>query len=373
MLMGAGLMYLLDRRQGRRRRALLRDAVRHQIHEVEHVLDQSTRDFRNRAQGALARTRSHKHEPADDSVVRERVRSALGRIVSHPSAIDVHVMDGRVVLHGPVLFPEHRRLVSRVRRVPGVIEVLDELDLYESGENVPSLQGGTRREPRFEYFQENWTPAARVLAGAVGGATALYGMRRGGVTGNAATWGGLALITRAVTNLPARRLVGASGRRAITINKSINIEAPVDEVYRFWSHFENFPRFMSHLHSVRKTDDGRSHWVAAGPAGSSLEWDAVTTEDVPNERISWKSAPSAAVRSAGTVRFLPQPDGNTRVDVRLSYSPPAGAIGHAIASLFGTDPKHAMDDDLVRLKSLLEQGRTSAEGETVTLDETRLP
>jgi uncharacterized membrane protein len=361
LLMGAGLMYLLDRRQGKRRRARLRDKVRHRVHEVEHVLDQSTRDFRNRAHGLVAETQKRlRTEYVDDTRLRERVRSALGRIVSHPGTLNVTVQDGRVTLRGPVLNSERRRVIAGVRRVRGVDDVIDQLDVHAVSENIPALQGGVRREACFEFMQENWTPAARVLAATLGSAAAVYGMRRRGVTGKAARMGGLALLTRAVTNMPARRLVGAD-RSAVVIEKSINIDVPAEDVYRFWSEFENFPRFMSHLREVRRTGDRLSHWVAAGPAGSSLEWNAMITEDVPNQRISWKSLSDAAVATEGTVRFLPRPDGGTRVDVRMSYNPPAGALGHAIASFLGADPKHAMDDDLVRLKSLLENGRANRE------------
>jgi uncharacterized membrane protein len=126
---------------------------------------------------------------------------------------------------------------------------------------------------------------------------------------------------------------------------------------------------MSHLREVRRIDEQRSHWVASGPAGLPVEWDAVVTERLPNESIAWKSVEGSVVRTAGRVRFRPVPEGKTEVDVHLSYNPPAGAIGHAVASLFGTDPKHAMDEDMVRLKSLLEEGRTRADGEPVNLEE----
>jgi uncharacterized membrane protein len=112
---------------------------------------------------------------------------------------------------------------------------------------------------------------------------------------------------------------------------------------------------MSHLKEVRNIHPGRSHWVAYGPAGIPVEWDALITRHEPNSLISWASEPGAAVQSSGTVRFGRNPAGGTRVEVQMSYNPVAGAIGHAVASLFGVDPKHAMDDDLARLKTLLEQ------------------
>src|SRR5687768_7666482 len=101
---------------------------------------------------------------------------------------------------------------------------------------------------------------------------------------------------------------------------------------------------MSHLREVRKIDEGRSHWIAVGPAGVSVEWDAVVTDWVPSQLIAWKSVEGSTVETAGRVRFEPTGDDRTEIDVQLSYNPPAGALGHAVATLFGADPKRAMDE-----------------------------
>lgn len=153
----------------------------------------------------------------------------------------------------------------------------------------------------------------------------------------------------------------------------MNVAAPVEEVFAFWSNYENFPRFMSHLKEVRRTGERRSHWVAEGPGGVPVAWDAETSAFVPNEAIGWRSVEGSPVANAGIVRFQPNPDGTTRIDIHLSYNPPGGAVGHVVASFFGSDPKQAMDEDLVRLKSLLELGKTTAKGETVTRDELEIP
>lgn len=94
----------------------------------------------------------------------------------------------------------------------------------------------------------------------------------------------------------------------------------------------------------------------SGPAGVPVEWDAEITERIPNKTIAWKTVPGATVEHAGIVRFDPNPDGTTRVEIRMSYNPPAGAIGHVVASLFGADPKSEMDADLARMKTLIETG-----------------
>jgi uncharacterized membrane protein len=255
--------------------------------------------------------------------------------------------------------------------VRGVRDVRNELEIHQTANGVPALQGlGRPRQQRPELLQENWAPATRLAMGTLGGLMALQGGRSRGTAGRALGAVGVGLLIRAITNLPARRLIGAgAGRRAIDVQKTINVAAPVERVWELWSNFEQFPRFMSHLREVRKVDENRSHWVAKGPAGVPVEWDAVVTEWQPNEALAWKSVEGSVVQTAGRVRFRPMPNGNTEIDVHMSYNPPAGALGHAVASLFGADPKRAMDEDMLRLKSLLEEGKTRAEGEPVNLAE----
>jgi uncharacterized membrane protein len=144
----------------------------------------------------------------------------------------------------------------------------------------------------------------------------------------------------------------------------------VRELFQFWKNFENFPKFMEHVRDVRVTSDGRSHWVVDGPAGVPVEWDALVTRIVPDQLIAWKSVEGAPVQSAGMVTFHDLGDGRTRVEIHLSYNPPGGAIGHAFARLFQRDPKHQIAEDMVRLKSLFEQGATRAHGHRVTRDDT---
>jgi uncharacterized membrane protein len=149
--------------------------------------------------------------------------------------------------------------------------------------------------------------------------------------------------------------VGA-GRRAIDLVKTINVAAPVETVYAYWSDYTRFPEFMANVRDVRARGEGRTHWVVAGPAGVPVEWDAVETQRVPNEVLAWKTEPGSVVDHAGAVRFQPSRDGGTRVHVRMSYNPPAGALGHGVAALFGADPRSQMDADLARMKTAIETG-----------------
>jgi uncharacterized membrane protein len=141
------------------------------------------------------------------------------------------------------------------------------------------------------------------------------------------------------------------------VKKSLIINRTPEELYRFWRDFENLPRFMKHLESVRVTGDGRSHWVAKAPAGSSVEWDAEITEDRPNELIAWRSLEGADVDNSGSVRFERAPGNRgTIVKVEIDYNPPGGVIGAAVAKLFGEEPGQQTQDALRCLKQVMETG-----------------
>lgn len=367
MLLGAGAMYLLDPDRGARRRALLRDQLVHAGHKVGDGMSATARDTKNRTLGAVAELKSRLHEDGvDDTVLHERVRAAIGRAVSHPSAISVTAFDGQITLNGQVLENELDALIRQVRQVRGVREVRNELEMHHTALGVSSLQGEGRRPGRGSSTPR-WAPAVRLAVGTLGSLLAVRGLRRTGVGGGALAGSGLGLVTWAIRKGPwtGRRTAGET----IEVQKTIRVNAPLEQVWDVWSNLEQFPRFMAHLREVRRTYKNRSHWVAAGPAGVPVEWDAIVTEWVPNMRIAWTSAQGSVVETDGSVSFTPMPEGDIQIDVRMSYTPPAGALGHVVAAFFGADPKRGMDEDMARLKSLLEQGKTTAHGERVDLED----
>jgi uncharacterized membrane protein len=143
----------------------------------------------------------------------------------------------------------------------------------------------------------------------------------------------------------------------IHVRKSITVGRSPEEVYSFWHDFENLPRFMRHLESVRVTGAGRSHWTAKAPAGQSVEWDAVTLEDVPNELIAWRSEGDSDVYNEGAVRFRPAPGNRgTEVHVELVYEPPGGIVTSKLAKLFREEPGQQVKDDLLHFKQVMEVG-----------------
>ena len=139
--------------------------------------------------------------------------------------------------------------------------------------------------------------------------------------------------------------------------KTIIINRPPEDVYRFWRDFANLPRFMPHLLSVRDLGNSRSHWVAKAPMGSSVEWDAELTADLPNTQLSWRSCEGADVENSGTVRFE-RAAGNrgTILKVEMQYRPVAGILGANVAKALGQAPEKQVKVDLLRFKQLLETG-----------------
>ena len=144
---------------------------------------------------------------------------------------------------------------------------------------------------------------------------------------------------------------GVQVRRAITVNRT------PEEVYQFWRNFENLPQFMAHLDSVRVLDERRSHWIAKAPAGSKAEWEAEIVEDIPNQRIVWRTLPGSEIPNEGSVRFIPAPGNRgTEIHVELRYSPPGGRVAATLAKLFGAEPGQQVAGDLRRFKQVMELG-----------------
>jgi uncharacterized membrane protein len=359
--LGAGLMYLFDPDRGKRRRALLRNKAEHASRIAADAAGKTRRDVRNHLLGAFAEVESlFRTGEVSNVVLEERVRSKLGRVVSHPHAVEVKTNKGIVTLSGPVLADELHPLLDAVAAVSGVKSIENWLEVHEHAGEIPALQGGRPRQgERFGPLKTNWSPTTRVVATVAGGALAAYGAKRRGLVGTAAGSVGLGIVARALTNFETARLLGLDEqeqRKVIDIQKTINIEAPVDQVFDYWAHPENFPDFMTHVHEVRRIGDGLYRWSVGGPAGILVQWDAQITDLDFNKLLAWKSLPGAIVEQAGITRFTSNPDGSTCIDVKMSYNPPAGVLGHAIAELFGADPKHEMDDDLMRMKSFIETG-----------------
>lgn len=218
--LGACLMYALDPDRGNRRRALARDKCSRAWHKTGDTFGTTSRDLANRTRGVVADiTHLFRKEEVADDVLIERVRSKMGRVVSHPSAIEVTASNGRVTLSGPILADEVVPLMKCASSVRGVNEIDNRLEVHETAGDIPALQGGTRRPGlRFELMQENWSPTARLLTGVAGGAMATYGALKQDVPGIIISMLGLGLLARAATNVEMKRIVGLGGNKETTEN-----------------------------------------------------------------------------------------------------------------------------------------------------------
>jgi uncharacterized membrane protein len=216
-------------------------------------------------------------------------------------------------------------------------------------------------------YKPNISATARLASTVAGAALAMVGYQR---SNKALGLVGLGLIARGASgwcpvtasldtrdygyNEDTKRHLG--GPRGVIVEDAITIYRPVSEVYNYWRNLENLPQFMDHLEEVKVTDRFHSHWVARGPLGVHVEWDAEIINDIPPTLLSWKSVGQSDVVSAGSVRFKPAGEHATEVHVKLQYDPPAGKLGATVAWLVGEDPQHQIAEDLRRFKHLLETG-----------------
>jgi uncharacterized membrane protein len=205
-----------------------------------------------------------------------------------------------------------------------------------------------RAEAHFGNSQrKSITPWAAIIGG---GALAVYGLSRKSISGTALA----AIGTYGVVSAVKRRQTSGS---AIHVQKTFTIDRSPEDLYNYWHNFENLPRFMKHLKSVSKKDDRRSHWVANGPMGVPVEWDAELVDQRPNEYLVWRSLPGSAICNRGSVEFRPAPNGaGTEVTVALTYHNPAGKLGAAFAKMMGREPEQQVREDLRRFKALMETG-----------------
>ena len=143
---------------------------------------------------------------------------------------------------------------------------------------------------------------------------------------------------------------------SIDVKKSVIINKSPEELYRFWRNFENLPRFMNHIESVKNLDEKRSHWVAKAPLGTTVEWDAEIIDEKESKSIVWRSLKNADVDNTGSVAFTSANGSGTEVKVTMKYEPPGGAVGATIAKFFGENPEQQLEEDLNRFKQVMETG-----------------
>jgi uncharacterized membrane protein len=155
-----------------------------------------------------------------------------------------------------------------------------------------------------------------------------------------------------------RQRDGVPGNEGVRIEHTVDIYCPAADLYQFWRRVDQLPRILRHVESVRAVDEWHSHWVARGPLGPALEWDAEIINEHENQLIAWQSVHGADLKNAGSVRFEPLTDELTRMKVCLELQPVGGTAALTLARLFGTDPQWELEVDLERFKDFAERELT---------------
>jgi len=233
--------------------------------------------------------------------------------------------------------------------------------------------GQSQQQQQGQQRRINVGENERAVSVAAGAILALQGLSRGSIVGLLTAGVGGMFIYRGIAGHcglyekmgldTAHSGEGMEEReiseQGIHVEQAMLINKPAEELYRYWRDFNNLPAIMTHLISVQVQDDRRSHWVAKAPkiAGGQVEWDAQITADEPNLLIGWRSLPGSQVDHIGQIRFEKAlGDRGTNVHVFMDYVPPAGKLGHWVATLFGEAPGRQMRDDLRSFKRIMETG-----------------
>jgi uncharacterized membrane protein len=232
--------------------------------------------------------------------------------------------------------------------------------------HLQNLDAHELREQLVEAIEDEETSRTVLLVG--GGALALFGLTRMSPLGIVLSLvgGGLAYLGtqrksiadygRQARKVAAERIERMDLGGTVDIEETVIVERPPEEVYAYWRNFRNLQRWMKHIESVEVLPDGRSRWCAVLFEGApAVEWDAETVEDVPNQRISWRSLPDGDIETFGTVRFEPTAGRGTRVHLTLQYRPPGGRI---VATAMSPAVQYMAREDLRRFKHILEVGDT---------------
>lgn len=142
LILGATVEYFMDPARGRRRRAILKDWLFSRGHYLSEDAHRMFDDLKNRAIGTIAELHVlRRNEAVSDEILNQRVRSSFGREVRHAKSIHTIVVNGIVTLSGPILADEVGKLLKCVEAVPGVRDVINQLDIYRDPKGVPGLQG----------------------------------------------------------------------------------------------------------------------------------------------------------------------------------------------------------------------------------------
>lgn len=315
----------------------------------------------------LAQSQPHDHQKTDLQTA-DRVRAELKKVAARPALIQVSVQGGSALLSGIVFDAEVNQLMETARRVPGIQSVQHQFNILFSSRKIVDRQ---LSENHFGYqpgfIVGRWSPWVRVLSGFSGLLLVVQSLRQRHKNKNSlsrifrplsAGFGAL-LVARAVTNQEITQVAGTFILPVMRIRRTLHLNVPLEDAYRFWTHFSNYPRFMSFIQKVEINDRGGLKWVAKAPGGFQASWDTTFLGIVPQQRIAWKSVPGSLIATEGLIQFKATETEGVEVGIELSYALPAGVLGYGVAHLLGFNPKSRIDEDLEIMKLLIESSTES--------------
>jgi uncharacterized membrane protein len=219
------------------------------------------------------------------------------------------------------------------------------------GDTGSGIAGGEQARTRIPGLSglRDIANADRFATGVVGLGLAGFGLARRGPLGIVLGALGVYLLVQT-----ARQKRGATVEAGIEIDETITLDVPRAEVWQSVRRFETWAQFMSHVQEITPTGERRHRWRVDGPAGVPTEWESEVTSEVPEESLSWRTIPGSMVDTEGSLSIENEGAGRTRLRICMRYHPPAGALGHTVAKLFGRDPRTEMRDDLQALKRIIE-------------------
>lgn len=266
---------------------------------------------------------------------------------------EIHLLTKEIEVQGELISQEKferqseiEQLREDLNQVKQVIERRLPVEVQEGQENIFQYQPG--------FIVGKWSPWVRILSILSGFGFIRIGMRRKNSLGLLSSSLGVALISRAITNRDLTQLIGTVILPILKMKRSLYVAAPIEIVYDFLKDFSNYPKFMSFIRDVSVDDVGTLTWKAQAPGGTQIHWHTTVQALQQNQRIAWKSIPGSLIATEGVIQMVPTHFG-TQLHIQLSYAPPAGAFGYAVAHLLGFDPKSRIDSDLRLLKNLISE------------------
>lgn len=364
---GVALMFLLDPVRGRRRRAVLKDQLIHQLNRAGKGVDVASRDLVHRAKGLVHEIRYEatsflKPERVSDEVLISRVKSKIGRFATRPSAVEVLAHHGNVILRGEAFEDEIYDLLLVVSSIHGVENVQNELKLKPKWDFLETsrtsseepLHVSSQKAVSARMSQRRLTPANRLLLGVLGTGVALYSWRtQRGVSTLLRTLGA-GIILRGLTNRNFGSWFGVGLQTPLVIRKTIHVQAPVQEVFSTWLDVHNAPQFVPNLKKVDVLDENHSKWLfqRMGAWEQSLDYHVLEKDE--NKLIVWRAEKNSRVRFEGRTRFTSEGINQTRLDIDLFYYPVFGYLGLSLGRAFEMSPKDFLEHTLVCFKGLIE-------------------